>query len=193
MRGRYWLALLPLLLSGCLLPQPDTPPIKPPAGPTSALPTAPSLGRQTAPAVGNGAAANSGAATANPVTPPSGASAGANTATPVSAPAAASARLSGSVRGLDATAIAAVAASATPAFTALSQTGTFALTVVPGSYALAFKLADGRIATTSARVTLAAGQNLAVAITLSDAPLTATLDEQTPLVMSATPTATPSK
>lgn len=167
-----WLApLLVLTVGGCLLPQPDTPPIGPPGAMSKA---APEVKRPTVDmAVTTPSPAPSGAApmaTTLPAAATAGGAADASSAPPVATgmPESAMPRLEGRVTGATVTRVTAVpeAAGQPGALVTPEVDGRFSLALAPGRYRLELTVASGVIVATPV-IEVTGGEPLRLVVTVS--------------------------
>lgn len=178
-RSRFWFVGLALLMSGCLLPQPDTPPIGVMAPDMSrSKPAAGSA--QAAPASQEGLISNSGgeivSGDATLIAPET-----AKGAAPVAAPGP-DATLSGKITGMMVKTIVAVPETEDIAKQAVdvAADGTFTLSLPPGGYYLDVIVGDKALRVGNP-VRVQAGETRKLTLTLQENPPKATLTEETTL------------
>ena len=203
-------AALPLLLGGCLLPQPDTPPVPPGLKGTGSSrvgtpllppPDTPPVAIAPGSASGAGLLPQSDTPPINPGVVPNAETAGGakNTAQPTSAIAptasastsaaadagfsAPSGQLDGKFTGLPVSQASVVDESGQTVFqvTPVGSDGAFAFTLAPGRYQLVITTDDGRRRIGEV-FTVEAGKTHTYTITLTTAPAGATVSEETTLV-----------
>jgi hypothetical protein len=198
-RSRFWFVGLALLMSGCLLPQPDTPPIgvmapdmsrsKPAAGSAQAAPASQEgmISNNAGGLISNsGGEIVSGDATL--VAPET-----AKGAAPVAAPGP-DATLSGRITGMTVKTIVAVPETEDIAKQAVdvAADGTFTLSLPPGGYYLDVIVGDKALRVGNP-VRVQAGETRKLTLTLQENPPKATLTEETTLAApSPSPSPTPS-
>lgn len=202
-RSRFWFVGLALLMSGCLLPQPDTPPIGVMAPGADLARSKPGAGSaQAAPASKEGTISNNagglisnsgGELVSNDATlvPPEAAKGTA----PVAAPGP-DATLSGRITGLTVKTIVAVPETEDIAKQAVdvAADGTFTLSLPPGGYYLDVIVGDKALRVGNP-VRVQAGERRKLTLTLQENPPKATLTEETTLAApspSPNPSPTPS-
>jgi hypothetical protein len=188
-RSRFWFVGLALLLSGCLLPQPDTPPIGVMAPGADMARSKPSAGgAQAAPASGEGLISNgAGGLISNDaglIAPEAakGAEPGGALVAPA-APAGLDATLKGQIKGMTVKTIIAVPETADMAKQAVdvAADGTFTLSLPPGGYYLDVVVGDQALRV-GKPVRVQAGETRQLTLTLQENPPKATLTEETTLV-----------
>jgi hypothetical protein len=189
-RSRIWFVGLALLLSGCLLPQPDTPPIGVMAPGADAARSKPAAGSaQAAPASGEGLISNNaGGLVSNGAGAIVGNDAGliapeaAKGSAPVPA-AGSDATLKGQIKGMTVKTVIAVPETADMAKQAVdvAADGTFTLSLPPGGYYLDVVVGDQALRV-GKPVRVQAGETRQLTLTLQENPPKATLTEETTLV-----------
>ncbi|MDB5096351.1 MAG: hypothetical protein JWM80_772 [Cyanobacteria bacterium RYN_339] len=212
------LLLLPILLGGCLLPQPDTPPVGPFGQSAPASAKRPSVGTGTpllpqpdtppvgaAPAVGKteGAVA-AGAATSADASSNNGAGLMPNTGAAISAPAAAASsaptaapsplatgKLQGKVTGVTVASILVTDETGSTSFQSapVGTDGSFSFGLAPGRYLLVLNTGTDQQLKPSQVFTVSAGETRKYTINVKDAT-EATVSEDAPLA-SSSPKPTP--
>lgn len=201
-RSRFWFVGLALLMSGCLLPQPDTPPIgvmAPGADMARSKPAA--GGAQAAPASGEGLISNNagGGLISNGAGEIVSGDAGlvapeaAKGTAPVAAPGP-DATLKGRITGMTVKTLIAVPETNDLAKQAVdvAADGTFTLSLPPGGYYLDVVVGDQALRVGNP-VRVQAGETRQLTLTLQENPPKATLTEETTLAApSPSPSPTPS-
>jgi hypothetical protein len=204
-RSRFWFVGLALLMSGCLLPQPDTPPIgvmAPGADMARAKPA--SGGAQAAPASGEGLISNNAGGLisnnggeisndAGGLIAPKGNEPGATLVAPA-APVGPDATLKGQIKGMTVKTVIAVPETNDMAKQAVdvAADGTFTLSLPPGGYYLDVVVGDQALRVGNP-VRVQSGETRQLTLTLQENPPKATLTEETTLAPpSPSPSPTPS-
>ena len=175
---RAWFAACSLLLSGCLLPQPDTPIIPPPAMPgAESQRSAPAAAPQQEGLISN----NGGEIISNDagIQPAVGSG---DLTVPKADTALASGTLSGRITGLTVTRVTAVPESGGEKVDlAVGADGRFSLELPAGAYFLDLAI-GGETLRVDKRLQVHSGETRAITLTLQADPLKATLTEEASLV-----------
>jgi hypothetical protein len=208
-RSRLWFIGLALTLSGCLLPQPDTPVI-PPVAPNTSRAQAPSKDAvpaqapAAAPAESGTIANNAGGLISNSagglisnnagglIADNTGKSGPAIAAPVAASDAAASATLKGQLSGMTVKTVVAVSEVEGLASSGVEvNAGAFTMQLSPGGYYLDLVLTDGKTLRVDKRLVVQSGESRSLTITLQANPPKATIAEDAPLV-SPSPSPSPS-
>jgi hypothetical protein len=212
LRMRCLLVGLTLTLSGCLLPQPDTPVIPPYTGsqtvaapaqaPTKDAAPAQAPVPATAPAAGSAdqglISNNAGGLVSNNAGGMISNNAGGliSNGTAPATTLAPGAMATVKVRVTGMTVVTLIARPEDPANTPsgvdATPAGDFILTISPGTYHLEVMLADGKVLVVGSPLVFAAGETRSLTLKLQENPPTATISEDAPLV-APSPEPTPSK